>query len=258
MNAPDQSEIRDSLVYQPVDFRAEIASLRLMGAEKFDPLHFHYLQVLVHRADAHQESVKRILDGKLRQALTNFKTRFEHAQRLALDTVDHLSQQHPDAADDLQRLVQSGDFKGVAQNVASLEKSAHGASLGDLVRRLTQQSPDNLQASLVGNVGLRPELKTARFFRNTWSKLSVDKRVTEALAQAPKNAGPINSHNLVLRSLALMREVSPDYLNRFTSYVDTLLCLEQSDPKKQATVNQPTDGETSKKKTSRRGALKPS
>jgi hypothetical protein len=33
---------------------------------------------------------------------------------------------------------------------------------------------------------------------------------------------------LVLRSLALMREASPDYLNRFISYADTLLCLEQA------------------------------
>jgi hypothetical protein len=33
---------------------------------------------------------------------------------------------------------------------------------------------------------------------------------------------------LVLRSLALMREAAPDYLNRFVSYADTLLCLEQA------------------------------
>jgi hypothetical protein len=32
---------------------------------------------------------------------------------------------------------------------------------------------------------------------------------------------------LVLRSLALMREISPDYLNRFMSYADTLLSLDQ-------------------------------
>jgi hypothetical protein len=32
---------------------------------------------------------------------------------------------------------------------------------------------------------------------------------------------------LVLRSLALMRDISPDYLNRFMSYADTLLCLDQ-------------------------------
>jgi hypothetical protein len=67
-----------------------------------------------------------------------------------------------------------------------------------------------------------------RHFRNTWSKLSVDKQVAKALGQGPRNAGPINSHRLVLASLALMREISPDYLNRFMCYADALLCLDQS------------------------------
>jgi hypothetical protein len=35
------------------------------------------------------------------------------------------------------------------------------------------------------------------------------------------NAGPINSHMLVLRSLAMMQAISPDYLSRMISYVDT-------------------------------------
>jgi hypothetical protein len=33
---------------------------------------------------------------------------------------------------------------------------------------------------------------------------------------------------LVLRSLGLMRDISPDYLNRFMGYVDTLLILDSS------------------------------
>ena len=37
---------------------------------------------------------------------------------------------------------------------------------------------------------------------------------------------------LVLRSLALMRDISPDYLNRFMSYADTLLCLDQGEKDK--------------------------
>ena len=57
-------------------------------------------------------------------------------------------------------------------------------------------------------------------------KISVQKQVTQAIAQAPQNAGPINSHMLVLRSLGLMRDLSPDYLNRFMGYVDTLLFLD--------------------------------
>jgi hypothetical protein len=82
-----------------------------------------------------------------------------------------------------------------------------------------------------GDIGARAELKSMRYFRNTWSRLSVDRQVTQAIEQGPENAGPLNSHLLVLRSLALMRDISPDYLNRFVSYVDTLLWLDQADRK---------------------------
>jgi hypothetical protein len=67
------------------------------------------------------------------------------------------------------------------------------------------------------------------------SALSVNKQVTQALRQAPQNAGPINSHMLMLRSLALLRELSPAYLQRFMAYADTLLVLEQAGMKKPST-----------------------
>ena len=73
-------------------------------------------------------------------------------------------------------------------------------------------------------------------FRKTLSMLSMHKQVQHAIAQAPPNAGPINSQMLVLRSLSLMRQHSPDYLNRFLAYVDTLLCLEQASQAKPVTA----------------------
>ncbi|WP_114973565.1 DUF2894 domain-containing protein [Rhodoferax ferrireducens] len=202
---------------ETVDFSGDIASLRQLGADQFDPVRLHYLQVLATRASAHQGPVKRILDAKLAKALVTFRERFEQAQRDTKDTV------------------------------APSKESDPRASLGELVRYMAQHSPDHVEGGFDGDVGLRRELKTTRYFRNTWSKLSVDKQVTQAIKQAPKNAGPINSHMLVLRSLALMREISPDYLNRFTSYVDALLCLDQCDKEKQVTAKKAADAASSKK-----------
>jgi hypothetical protein len=91
------------------------------------------------------------------------------------------------------------------------------------------------------------ELKSVRYFRNTWSRLSAEKQVTQALGQAPKNAGPINSHVVALRSLALMRDTSPDYLNRFMSYVDTLLCLDLGDKATLPTAKPPRAAKAAKK-----------
>ena len=77
--------------------------------------------------------------------------------------------------------------------------------------------------------GTHRESPRVRQFRKQLRQISVQKRVSKAIARAPQNAGPINSHMLVLRALGLMRDISPDYLNRFMAQVDTLLCLEDAE-----------------------------
>jgi hypothetical protein len=52
---------------------------------------------------------------------------------------------------------------------------------------------------------------------------------------------------VALRSLALMRDTSPDYLNRFMAYVDTLLCLDQGDKPVQPAAKPPRAVKTTKK-----------
>jgi hypothetical protein len=67
-----------------------------------------------------------------------------------------------------------------------------------------------------------------RYFRRTWSRLRVERQLTRSQAQVPENAGPLNSDRLVLRALQTLRELSPDYLNRYMAYVDTLMWLDQA------------------------------
>lgn len=240
MNAPDHIEIVDAPADAAPDFIALIASLREAGAERFDPVRLHYIDVLANRAMKHQGSVRRLLDARLTQTLAAFKERFELAQSNAREAVEQSMQQYPQAAKDLQRLFAEGDFNGMQRLVAGLKSREQCASLGALVRQLEQHSPESTEARPAVNPGPPAELKAIRNFRNTWAKLSVDKQVAQALQQAPKNAGPINSHMLVLRSLTLMRDISPDYLGRFMTYADTLLSLDQCEkekpaaPKKQA------------------------
>ena len=74
------------------------------------------------------------------------------------------------------------------------------------------------------------ELRSAQAFRDTWSRICAEDEMTQAVEQGPENAGPLNSHRLVLRTLALMRDLSPDYLRRFLSHADTLLWLDQAQP----------------------------
>ena len=242
----------DAQVNQPPDVSQQIEALRQAGAHQFDPVRLHYIEQLAQRASRHQGRAKHLLDGKLAQALATLGERFTHAQSAAKDAIATAALRCPQALADLQQLFQTGDFKGVAHRIASLQPCDARTSLGDLAHDLAQHSPDPVDGGLDGNTGLRAELKTTRDFRNTWSKLSVGKRVAQALEQAPKNAGPINSHLLVLRSLALMRDISPDYLNRFTSYVDTLLCLDPSGKGKPVTEKKTAAGDSGKPVKARR------
>ena len=88
----------------------------------------------------------------------------------------------------------------------------------------------NFQNSSVGHSPQAAELKSVAYFRNTWSRLSTEQQLTQTLAQAPANAGPMNSQHLVLRSLEVMRDISPDYLQAFMSYIDALIWLDHADP----------------------------
>jgi outer membrane protein OmpA-like peptidoglycan-associated protein len=72
------------------------------------------------------------------------------------------------------------------------------------------------------------ELPSVRRFREAWSRIAAEDQVTQAVERGPANAGPLNSHMLVLRTLALLRDLSPDYLRRFLSQMETLQWLEQA------------------------------
>lgn len=252
MTEPARIEAADAPHDQSGDTGTLIASLRTAGANKFDPIRWHYIEALVQRAATHHGSIRNVLDTKLMQALITFKERFDLAQREAKEIAEQHAQQYPQAASELQQLLDAGDFKTLRRLAATLKSNEQDASLSALIRQLEQHATDNINARTETIPASRPELKAIRQARNTWSKLSVDKQVAQALEQAPKNAGPINSHMLVLRSLQLMRDISPDYLNRFISYAETLLCLDQGEKEKAEKEKPATPKKSSAKKAAKK------
>ena len=213
------------------EFGPLLESLRQAAADKLEPVQFHHVKALAERVQAQQGSVRGVLHRKLEQAAADLRLRLEQARVQAQRASAECAQRHPDAAAELQRLLADGDVPRLRRAIAALQQGRQSQSLADLSRDLTGGRQE--QARSPGQREARPELKSVHYFRETWGRISADKRVTQALGQAPKNAGPINSHAVALRSLALMRELSPDYLNRFISYVDTLLCLEQCERENQ-------------------------
>lgn len=212
---------------------ARIAALRARGAERFDPVAFRRIEVLLRHAQGHRGEARRLLDRRLAEAVATYGERFDQAGREAGDALAFALTRFPEAADALRQLGDAGDFGGLQRLLARLEARGRPGPLTDLLDHLGRPTPPGapgVMGQASGTMGEPPrELKSMRHFRGTWSRLRADRQLSHALARAPENAGPLNAHFLVLQSLRLMRDLSPDYLDQFIAYVDALLWLDQAD-----------------------------
>ena len=170
----------------------EMERLRVAGAAGVDAVQWHYIETLAARSRNQSKQAQALLQAKLQAALT------------------HL------------------DMRMAAANEAPVEHAA-AKTPSPMTLLLQEMAPP--PATLPGKASFletHRESPRVQQFRKQLRKISVQKQVSHAIAQAPQNAGPINSHILVLRALGLMRELSPDYLQRFVAYVNTLMVLENA------------------------------
>ena len=120
---------------------------------------------------------------------------------------------------------------GLASTAPVSAPPPHSA-LAMLTALLDPLTPPAAQAGSPGAPGHGPlpprrELKALRDYRGTWSRLSVEQRINQALASVPPNAGPLNTQRLVHQTLSALRDASPAYLHRLVSQVEALLWLER-------------------------------
>jgi hypothetical protein len=173
-----------------------LASWRAQGTQDIDPIRFHHMEVLARRMATQPDAVRRILAGKLKAALADHGERVSLAQQAALGP----------------------------GTVASHPGCTPLAQLNRYIRDATRASGETEPGSAAPS---KPEMKSLGRFRATWARISADVEVDKAIGRGPDNAGPLNAHQLVLRSLTLMRGLSPDYLHRFMAQMDALLWLDQ-------------------------------
>lgn len=170
-----------------------LESLRSEGAHHHDPVRFRYLEILEQKIHRQPAAVQALLTHRLHDALAAY----EQNTRQPRARPRHAERKTPDSC--------------LAQLNRELNARAHA---------------DARQAFAEGTESLS-DLRSVRQFSTVWSKISADKQVTRTLDGGPENAGPLNPHKLMLRSLNLMRTLSPDYLRHFWSQMDSLLWLER-------------------------------
>jgi hypothetical protein len=199
------------------------------GAQRLDPVRLHYLQALAQRMVAAEGQVQALLQARLQQALEA-----SGEWRLGGDEVP------------LARRAQAIPSSSAKPPVRPEPVEGHPGTTARQPER-TRQDPPALSPTPLGQLnqhlvaasqaadddGAHPawrtdELRSARRFRETWALISAETQVDQAVHRGPENAGPLNSHSLMLRTLGLMRELSPDYLRCFLAHADTLLWLEQA------------------------------
>ena len=228
------------------DIPAQIDALRASGAADRDPVRFAYLEALVRRAAAQPEAIRQSLNAKISAAASELASRPAPAPSEINET---------SSASPLAELLTYISQQAHAQPETAPPANEASSPSGDFPRSADNRDfRPNSKTPSAGRSPQAPELKSVTYFRDEWSKLSTEQQLTQTLAQAPENAGPMNSQHLVLRSLERMRDIAPDYLQGFMSYIDTLIWLEHADPTK-LTVGRSSAGESEKKtRTAKRRA----
>lgn len=182
--------------------RAILDAWREQGADRLHPLRFHFIEALERRAAGHAGETRRILDDRLSTLIETYAADLDMAASNAGDA-DSVTMPSAPAR---------GALSGLIDHIAQ-----HVATRGD----------DSAMRDVALQAAAFPALDALDEFRKIWSEVRTDSQVRQSLEQVPANAGPLNSGSLVHRSLTLMREVSPGYLQQFLAYVDTLSWMEQ-------------------------------
>ncbi|KWI50506.1 hypothetical protein WT72_25470 [Burkholderia pseudomultivorans] len=194
--------------------RAQLDAWREQHADRLDPVRFRRIDALERRAAAFDGDARRLLDARLATLL-----------------------------DDYAQIVARADDAPAARETPMADAAPRAPTRGALAALAEWLARDG-QAD---RRGIDPAL--IDYFRATWSKVRTEKQYRQSLDQVPRNAGPLNSNSLVHRSLSVMRELSPAYLQQFLSYVDALAWLEDL-----AGGGAQPDKEAPRAKTAKKGA----
>lgn len=177
---------------------ARLDAWRTQGADRIDPLRFGLIDALARRAGAYDGAVRTQLEARLSQLLD--------------------------------------DYAGIVQR--HVPDTAAGEDAPSPLRQLiTLLTTEPLQYQLPLNAAGRTEaaaedtgdgtaLPVLDEFQQLWGRIRIESLLRQCLDALPEDAGPLHSSVLTYRAMALMQEISPDYLQHFIAYVDVLTWME--------------------------------
>ncbi|WP_295958431.1 DUF2894 domain-containing protein [uncultured Xanthomonas sp.] len=206
-----------------------LAAWRAEHAERLDPLRFRFLEALARRTEAQQGKARELLEQKLSALLDAYAAALAAAPQSAGDAEAAVRAMQPGP---LGALLAQSRHAAVAirasnDHGANLEANGEASTAIDAIdTELPAPSPLPTAATAAARL-TAPQLTAVEDARRLWTELRSRSQLRQSLQPAPADAGPLNSGVLVHRALALMRTLSPGYLQHFLSYVDALSWLQQ-------------------------------
>ncbi len=227
-------------------------------ARNFDPVRFAFIQSLSQRLATQSHKTNHVLIEKACSSAQQYKADLAAHRERARAILTELSENSPQHRDQALALFEHCQFKQLESLNAKLKQQRvnqqHLSELRNLVGdidRLTESvvgAPEQLsiddilfqqeQSALVaaGDIpldnadgsGEQLVMQSMKQFRESMKHFNIDRIIARAIDQGPENPGPLNPQMLAIRSLTHMRDLSPPYLRRFASYIETLLWLEKN------------------------------
>lgn len=165
-------------------------------ADRLDPVRFQLIEALERHVANQQGTARRMLDERLASLVDAYANEVEHST-------------------------------GALDGATAFTQPSRPGALGRLVEEIAAVRADSAATGNVPAPAALPVLESLGEFRNLWTRVRARGQLRQSLEQVPANAGPLNSGSLVHRSLTLMRELSPGYLQHFLAYLDALSWMEQ-------------------------------
>lgn len=232
------------------DCGVQIALMIEQGDNLFDEVRFHYITSIYERASKHRQSVASMLKSKVQSLLTRYQQDLASVEEQSSVLGHRIKLSFPESANDVDQCERYYDVSALAKLEDRLIRTNREGMLTMLTQLLLQENNSNenkgepsflelLQSQEIEALdkftstqrpidSKRSELKSVRMFRESQERRSSDQLVKQAIKEGPDNPGPINPHMLAIRSLSSMQSLSPQYLKRFISYIDTVFWLEQA------------------------------
>ena len=233
------------------DLQRDIALLREEMGHLYDPARFRFIESMSERAERLRAPAQDILQTKIADALSRYRIDQEaNAQRLATSLAE-LGERDLALAETLLKkllLTHQNNARPSDKAIAKVKSLrelldekpvSSDAAASALERQLREQESQSLSgAAYTADIALsqgdaepmsdqRP-LQASQKMQVFRQRSAIAKRVEIAIQQGPESPGPLNPQMLALKALTAMRDLSPQYLNRYVNYLDALFWIDHA------------------------------